>query len=110
MRYRARMSWDLDLAEARELAQEYLAAMVPPRDDEWVITNIEEHDWGWIISWHNRRAAQGSTAIQDTYAGGGPLLIDRKTGRVAMCGSAYPAEYYVRAWRRGELPDVPRPA
>jgi hypothetical protein len=32
-RYRPRMSWDLDAAEARELAEEYLAAWVPPRDD-----------------------------------------------------------------------------
>jgi hypothetical protein len=104
------MSWDLDAAEARGLAEEYLAAMVPPRDDVWVITNVEEHEWGWVISWLNRRALQGSTAPQDTYAGGGPLLIDRKTARVAMCGSAYPVEYYVVAWRRGELPDLPRPA
>ena len=38
-----------------------------------------ERDWGWIISWMNKRAAQGSTAARDMYAGGGPFLIDRKT-------------------------------
>ncbi|MGH3248128.1 MAG: YrhB domain-containing protein [Trebonia sp.] len=104
------MSWDLDAAEARELAGEYLAAMPPPGDDTWVITTVEERDWGWIVSWLNKRAAQGSTAIGDRSAGGGPFLIDRKTGRVAMCGSAHAAEYYVRAWQRGELTDLPRPA
>ena len=104
------MSWDLDAAEARELAEEYLAAMVPPRDDSWVITTVEERDWGWVFSWLNKRAAQGSMAIEDIYAGGGPFLIDRRTGRVAMCGSVHPVEYYVDAWRRGELADLPRPA
>jgi hypothetical protein len=38
-----------------------------------------ERDWGWIISWMNKRAARGSTAARDMYAGGGPFLIDRKT-------------------------------
>ena len=104
------MSWDLDAAEARDLAEEYLAAMVPPGDDTWVITTVEERDWGWVISWLNKRAAQGSTAIEDMYGGGGPILIDRKTGRVAMCGSAHPTEYYIAAWHRGQLADLPRPA
>ncbi len=103
------MSWDLDVAEARELAEQYLAATPPPGDDTWVITAVEERDWGWIISWLNKRAARGSTATRDAYAGGGPFLIDRKTGRVAMCGSAHPVEYYVGAWQRGELADLPRP-
>lgn len=109
MLYRVRVSWDLDAAEARRLAEEYLAAMVPPRGDVWVITAVDEHDWGWVISWLNKRAALGSTAMEDTYAGGGPLLIDRKTARVAMCGSAHPVEYYIEAWHRGELVDLPHP-
>jgi hypothetical protein len=75
-----------------------------------VVTAVDERDWGWVISWANKRATQGSTAIEDLYAGAGPLLIDRKTGRVAMCGSAFSVEYYVDAWHRGELPDEPRPA
>jgi Immunity protein 35 len=104
------MSWDLDAVEARELAEEYLAAMPPPGDDTWVITAVEERDWGWIVSWKNKRAVQGSTDTRDFYAGGGPFLIDRKTGRTAMCGSAHPVDYYVGAWQRGELKDLPRPA
>ena len=95
--------------EARELAEEYLAAMTPPVDDVWTVTNVEERDWGWIVSWANQRAAAGSTDTKDLYAGGGPFLIDRKTGRVAMCGSAHPADYYVDAWHRGDLADRPRP-
>jgi Immunity protein 35 len=104
------MSWDLDVAEARDLAAEQLTAMSPSGDDNWVITAVEERDWGWIISWTNERAVQGSMATRDMYAGGGHFLIDRKTGRVAMCGSAHPIGYYIDAWHRGELTDLPRPA
>ncbi|HET6167707.1 MAG TPA: YrhB domain-containing protein, partial [Marmoricola sp.] len=102
-----RVSWDLDVDEARELAEEYLSAMPPPDDDEWVVTRVEEREWGWIVSWLNRRAAEGSTSTSDTYAGGGPFLIDRETGRVARCGSAHPVDYYVSAWREGTYPDTP---
>ena len=104
------MSWDLDVAEAEELAKEYLAAMRPPGNNAWVITAVEERDWGWIVSWNNKRAAEGSTDARDCYAGGGPFLIDRKTCRTAMCGSTHPVDYYVGAWQRGELIDLPRPA
>jgi len=103
------MSWDLDIQEARELAEEYLGAMPPPDGGVWVVTAIEECEWGWIVHWLNRHAAEGSRDSSDMYAGGGPFLIDRQTGRVAMCGSAHPVGHYVTAWRNGELPDVPRP-
>lgn len=84
--------------------------MVPHRDDVWVITAVEERDWGWVISWLNNRAAQGSTALEDTYAGGGPILIDCKAARLAMCRSAHPVEHYIEAWHRGELADLLHPA
>jgi len=83
--------------------------MEPPRDDEWVITGVDEREWGWVISWVNRRAAEGSRDSRDLYARAGPLMIDRKTGRVAMAGSAHPADHYVDLWQRGEWPDRPRP-
>ena len=103
------VSWDLDEAEARKLAQEYLAAMPPPGDDEWIITRVEEHEWGWVMCWNNRRAAEGSRETSDLYAGGGPFLIGRENARVAMCGSAHQVDYYIAQWLRGELPDEPRP-
>ena len=62
------------------------------------------------MSWSNRRSAEGSTSTDDTYAGSGPFHIDRKTGRVAVCGSGHPVDYYVNARRNGTYPDTPRPA
>jgi hypothetical protein len=103
------VSWDLDETEARELAAEYLAAMRPPINDEWVITRVDEREWGWVVSWNSRRASEGSRDPHDLYAGGGPFLIDRKTGRVAMAGSAPPVDQYIDMWRLGDLPDIPRP-
>jgi len=103
------VSWDLDRAEAVELVQEYLAAAHPPKDDEWVVLDVDERDWGWVVSWTNKRAAEGSRDPNDLYAGGGPYLVDQQTGRVAMCGSAFDVDHYVDLWRRGELPDKPRP-
>jgi hypothetical protein len=89
---------------------EYFASWVPPRNDVWVVTAVDERDWGWVISRMNSRPARGSTGFLDLYAGAGPLLDDRKTGRVALCGLAHPVEYDVDAWHRGELADEPRPA
>jgi hypothetical protein len=103
------VSCGIDRAEAIELANEYLRAMPPPSNDVWVITSVDEHDWGWVVSRVTGRAAGGSTAIADLYGGGGPYLIDRTSGRVAMCGSAHPVDHYIAAWQRGELRDLPRP-
>lgn len=52
----------------------------------WVITGVVEHSWGWVISWVNKRAAQASQDTRDMYAGGGPFLVKRADGRVAMGG------------------------
>ena len=100
------MSWDLDEDEARVIVSEKLALMTPPQDDEWIITAVRECDWGWVISWNNRRRAEGSTATRDLYAGGGPFMVDRSTARVAMAGSAHPVDHYIDMWRSGQWPDV----
>ena len=109
-RHDGEMSWDLDVEEARELVEELLQAMPPPDEDVWVVTHVQEREWGWIVSWSNRRAAEGSRESHDLYAGGGPYLVARKTARVAMAGSAHPVDHYVELWLRGEWPDQPRPS
>lgn len=103
------MSWDLDEGEARDLVEEYLAAMEPPDAGAWVIATVAKHDWGWAVSWVDRRSLEGSRSPADTYPDGGPYLVDRKTGRVAMAGSVAPVEHYIEEWRAGRLPDAPRP-
>ena len=75
-----------------------------------MITQVAAYGWGWVICWLNQRAAEGSRAPSDTYAGADPFLVDRHVGRVALCGSAYPVEHYIPLWLNGEWPDEPRPA
>lgn len=109
MRHDGLVADKLDKQQARALVQQYLDITDIGGGDQWVISCIEEADWGWVIYWNNRRAAEGSTSPRDLYAGGGPYLVDRRSGRVAMCGSAYPAAHYVDLWRHGQWPDEPLP-
>ena len=77
--------------------------------DAWVITSVEEVSWGWVVHWTNRRAAEGSRGPAGQYAGSGPYLVDRRSGQVALCGSAHPVQHYVDLWRRGQWPVEPPP-
>jgi hypothetical protein len=98
---------DLDEQQARALVQQWLD-ITPIRDgDAWVIAGARETAWGWVISWTNRRAAEG---LGHGYVGSGPYLVDRHSGRVARCGSRPPLQQWVDLWRRGQLPDYPSPA
>ena len=104
------MSRDLDAGEAQELAEEYLATMPRPAGDEWVITGTGERDWGWVISWLlSKREAQGARHPATCMQVAGHSSFDRKTGRVPMCGSAHPAEYYIDAWQYGRVRSCPAP-
>jgi hypothetical protein len=103
------VSWDLDVDEALALVSELLGERQPPIDDVWVTTDVEEHDWGWVIHWVNRRVAEGSTNLRDMYGGGGPFFVDKRTGKVAMAGSAHAANHYIALWRAGEWSDYVRP-
>jgi hypothetical protein len=109
LRHDGPVAEELDKRRARALVQRYLDITDIRGGDAWVITDVEEADWGWVIHWTSRRAAEGSSSPADLYAGGGPYLVDRRSGRVAMCGSAHPVQHYVDAWRRGQWPDEPLP-
>jgi len=109
LRHDGPVAGDLDEQQARALVQFFLDTTHNPAGDTWVITDVAEADWGWVISWTNRRAAEGSRDIRDL-VGGGPYLVDRRSGRIAMCGSVRSVQKYVDLWRRGQLKDVPPPA
>jgi hypothetical protein len=100
------MAGDLNEQQARVLVQQWLDITPIDDGDVWVITGVEETDWGWTVSWGNQR---GILNWQDSYVGSGPFLVDRRSGRVAVAGSAPPLERWVDLWRSGELPDYPSP-
>jgi hypothetical protein len=91
------MPQGLDEDGARNLVQEYLDAMDPPGSgsDVWVIMNVVTFDGVWVVSRTNGRAAQSGDPF-DAYVGTGPFLVDQRSGRVALCGSAHPARYYIQ--------------
>jgi hypothetical protein len=97
---------DLTETEAVAIVREFLAAWEPPRDDEWVVTDVRPFDWGWAVFWANRRYAEGSRDQADVYAGSGPYLVDRRSAAVALAGSAHPVEHYIELWRSGQWPEV----
>jgi hypothetical protein len=100
------MSPQLTEVDAIRIVQQFLDAWEPPRDDVWVITEVCPFEWGWKISWANRRYAEGSREEEDVYAGSGPYLVDRTTGAVALAGSAHPPEHYIALWRSGKWPEI----
>jgi hypothetical protein len=97
---------ELGQDEAVAVVEEFLADWEPPRNDVWVVTEVRPFDWGWAISWANRRYAEGSRDPEDVYAGKGPYLVDRLSGAVALAGSAHPVEHYIGLWRSGQWPEV----
>lgn len=85
--------------------------MKSPADDTWVVSSVEDHRWCWAVHWVNGRALAGSNESRDAYAGGGPLLIEKETGRIAWTGSAHSAAEWVSRWLNGEqLRGDPAPA
>jgi hypothetical protein len=58
--------------EAIAVVQDFLDAWEPPRDDEWVVTEVRPSDWGWAIFWTNRRYAEGTRDKTDIYAADSP--------------------------------------
>jgi hypothetical protein len=97
---------ELTVEDAVAVVGEFLDAWEPPRNDEWVVTEVRPFAWGWAVSWANRRYAEGSREPDDVYRGSGPYLVDRLTGAVALAGSAHPVEHYVALWRSGQWPEV----
>jgi len=96
---------------ARERAERCLELIAPPRDDEWVVTDVEDLRWCWGVHWVNRRAFESSTDSKDAYFGAGPLLIEKDTGRIAWTGSRLSASEWAALWLNGEqLKEEPAPA
>jgi hypothetical protein len=103
------VSWGLDVDEAVELAQEYLDALAKYREDNYIVINTTERDWGWIVGWTSERARDEPDNLSVQLAGNGPLLIARKAGEVTFAGSGKPADEYAAEWRSGAIASIARP-
>lgn len=70
--------------EAREAALEHLHKHVEPGvGEELKTTDVWEYPTCWAVG-YNTRAYLETGAISHALAGGGPLIINRRTGLVRM--------------------------
>ena len=78
--------------EARAVAETLLDATVRVSLQEDVVTtSVREFPTCWVVG-YNTRAFVETGAISHALAGGGPIIVNRKTGDARMGTSAVPAE------------------
>jgi hypothetical protein len=78
-------------AQARAVAERYIADIVEPVVGEEVITTaVREFESCWVVG-YNTRAYVETQAISHALAGG-PIIVNRATGNLRIGSSALPAE------------------
>jgi hypothetical protein len=78
-------------AQARAVADRYIAEVVEPAVGEEVVsTVVREFPTCWVVG-YNTRAYVETQAISHALAGG-PIIVNRETGSLRIGSSAVPAE------------------
>jgi Immunity protein 35 len=78
--------------EARTIAERFLDENVRPRlDAEIVVTDVHEFPTCWLIGF-NSRAYVETRSFSHMLVGGGPIIVNRRTGIARMGTSAQPPE------------------
>lgn len=62
-----------------------------------VIVEEQEFSEGWVFFYDSRRH-QLTGAFKDSLIGGGPLIVNRSTGELALTGSAHSIEHYLHQY------------
>ncbi len=104
----------IDLTTARELMRTYLrrteremdafgsalAANADRPRHHLVITDEQEHDFGWVFFYNTKEFAE-SNDYKHALAGNAPLIVDRADGQMYITGTAGPLNHYIEEYRRG---------
>lgn len=78
--------------EAVAIAEEVLDREIRPNVDEEVrLTGVREFPTCWVAG-YNTRAYLETGSVVHALAGGGPIIINRRTGHARLGTSALPAE------------------
>src|SRR6266508_703115 len=81
-----------DPQQARQAAEDLLDEFVRPYlDEEIVTTDVREYATCWVIG-YNTRVYVETGSISHALAGGGPVIVNRRTGLARLGTSAYPVE------------------
>ena len=93
----------MNFPEAQELAQSYVHECerqcgVPLK---LLVDNTIEREFGWVFFY-----AVDVSRSNEIIAGNGPLIVDKRTGNLHACGSAYPEADYIEAYERTGSVDI----
>jgi hypothetical protein len=100
--------------QALEIARAALADWYDG-DESVVVDEVTiERDFGWVFFHTSRRYLEGDESA--AMAGNAPLIVDRRTGRFFLTGTAFPIEFYIENYARSgdphnppRMPEVPEP-
>ena len=82
----------MNRATATEIARRHLDLHVEPNVGQPVaVSSLREFALCWVAG-YNTRAFLETRSIRHALAGGGPLIIDKRTGTVTIGTSALPVE------------------
>lgn len=78
--------------QAVAIAEDMLDREVRPNlDEEVALTEVREFSTCWVAG-YNTRAYLETGSVVHALAGGGPIIINRRTGQARIGTSALPAE------------------
>lgn len=85
--------------EAREIALTFLAASIEEiRTGEWVITDAQEHETAWSVSYQSRAFIE-SGRIVDALVGNGPAVVPKSGADPWLSWSGRPVEEQIAEGR-----------
>lgn len=78
--------------QAIAIAEDVLDREVRPNlDEEIALTEVREFPTCWVAGYNTRAYVETGTIVH-ALAGGGPIIINRRTGQARIGTSALPAE------------------
>ena len=101
-----RLADDAIAAHLRKVEREmdlFGSALPENRDrptHQLVITNVTEHEFGWVYFYNSREFVESGEALH-ALAGNAPLIVARTDCKLYSTGTAQPIEHYVEEFRSG---------
>ena len=62
---------------------------------ELVITNVTEHEFGWILTYNTKKFLE-TNDFRSSLPGNAPFIVDKADGEVYVTGTAEPLNHYLR--------------
>jgi hypothetical protein len=76
-------------SEAVAIAQAHIDRAEYTDALRFVVTRVQERDHSWVVYYDSQRHVETGNPL-DSIAGNGPLVVAKRTGEVAVAGTAAP--------------------